>query len=91
MPNRLSEFISAEVVQVAGLKVAFSRFADCFRSWLPEVERPAWTKTAIAKALDDLGIERGIASGGRVFVANLDLKADRPTLRRSGDRLIRVI
>ncbi|MEX0677111.1 MAG: hypothetical protein WD063_08555 [Pirellulales bacterium] len=89
MPNRLSEFIDTEAVQLAGLKISFARFVDAFRSWLPPVERPAWTRAAIVKTLDDLGIQRGVAGNGRVFLGNLDLKSERPTLQRSGNRLVR--
>jgi hypothetical protein len=89
--NRLAQFVIEQTFQVPGLKCSYGRFCDSFLSWLSESERPDWTKPQIGKMLDALGIDRGVGSNGRWFVGNIDLKADRPTLRRSGDRLIRVL
>ena len=89
--ERLAEFIAAECVCLPGLSVLFRDFASRFYAWLPAVERPAWTRSAIAAELDRLGVQRGLGTNNRQTIGNVDLRDTRPQLVRVGTKLVRLI
>jgi hypothetical protein len=87
----LDQFIREHTIQAPGLKTLYSHFCEAFRRSLPEADRAQWPKPAIGKALDSLGIPRGIASNGRWHVGNLALREDCEAYRRTGNRLTRAM
>lgn len=69
----LQQFLDDNSVPVPGARTRFVDFIDRFLRSLPVDERPEWDRQRIERAVDGLGLVRGVAADNYMSIANLQL------------------
>jgi hypothetical protein len=78
VPSVLNSFINERAYRIPAARLSFKKFADEFRSWLPDEEALDWPRSRLLAELAALGeFPIGADSSGTTCIGGLSLSPPR--------------